>query len=95
MNDNPNRETDGDDHVPSWLTPEEEAVWRLEGFDRLPPTVSVPVAARFLGLGRSTGYTCVRDGTIGGVRFRRRLVVPRYELFKALFKFRPPSDARG
>src|SRR5688572_2366100 len=22
---------------PSWLTPEEETVWRLEGFDKLPP----------------------------------------------------------
>jgi excisionase family DNA binding protein len=91
MKDNDDRGADNDATTPRWLTPEEETVWRLEGFDKLPPTVSVPVAAKFLGLSRSTGYSCVRDGTIGAVRFRRRLVVPRYELFKALFKFRPPG----
>jgi excisionase family DNA binding protein len=79
-----------DARPPSWLTPEEEAVWRLEGFDQLPTTVTVPFAARFIGLSRSSAYNCVRNGEIRAVRFGRRLVVPRSELFKALFKFRPP-----
>jgi excisionase family DNA binding protein len=86
-----NDDNAGDDGLPpSWLTPDERVIWLLEGFDKLAPTVSVPFAAKFIGLGRSTAYCCVRDGTIGSARFGRRIVIPRYELFRALFKFRPP-----
>ena len=52
MKANDDHGADDDATPPSWLTPEEETIWGLEGFDKLPPTVSVPVAAKFLGLGR-------------------------------------------
>lgn len=85
--------TDNSD-VPSWLTDEERRVWFLEGFDRLPAAVSIPVASRFLGVSRSTGYCLVHDGTLNARRLRRRLVIPRFELFRILHVFRvPPPEA--
>lgn len=72
------------------LTDEERHVWSLEGFDHLPAFLSVPDAAKVLGVSRSTGYACVADGTLRAINIRRRIVVPRHELFKMLFQFRLP-----
>jgi len=40
------------------------------------PTVTVPVAAKLLGVSRPTAYEAVAAGTIPAVRIGRRLVVP-------------------
>ena len=80
----------GEPELPDWFTMDERKVWRLEGFDQLPAVVSVPTAAKLLGISRSTGYSCVHDGTIRACRLRRRLVIPRLELFMILHRFRPP-----
>lgn len=73
------------------LSDYERKVWTLEGFDELPICLSVEAAAQMLGVSRSMGYECVTDGTLGAIRIRRRLLVPRHELFRMLFQFRPPS----
>lgn len=42
-----------------------------------PLTVSVPEAARMLGIGRSLAYELVNRGEIPRLKFGRRVVVPR------------------
>ena len=79
-------------------TGEERRMWTLEGFDGLPAALGGGRAGRCqecLGVSRSTGYACVTDGTLRAIKIRRRLVIPRYELFKILFQFRlpPPLSA--
>jgi excisionase family DNA binding protein len=47
-------------------------------------TVTVPEAAKLLGVSRMTAYTAVRDGTIPSLRIGRRLLVPRAALERLL-----------
>ena len=55
--------------------------------DRLasPSAVSVPEAARIVGIGRSTLYEHVRAGLVPSVRIGRRVVIPT-EVIEALFR---------
>jgi excisionase family DNA binding protein len=39
-------------------------------------TISVPQAARRLGIGRNQGYECARRGEIPTIRLGKRIVVP-------------------
>ena len=45
-----------------------------------PCTISVPEAARRLGISRSFAYQLVQRGELPSVRFGRRIAVPRQEL---------------
>jgi len=50
-----------------------------------PLCVSVPNAARMLGVSRNTGYEMARLGQLPTIRCgRRRLVVPKAALFKMM-----------
>ena len=46
--------------------------------------MSVPEAARLLGVSRMTAYSAVREGTIPSLRIGRRVLVPRAELDRLL-----------
>lgn len=50
--------------------------------DQLPPTMSVPETAEFLGLGRSAVYEAVRTGTIPSLRIGRRIRIPSHALLE-------------
>ena len=50
-----------------------------------PSAVSVPEAARIVGIGRSTLYEHVRAGLVPSVRIGRRVVIPT-EVIEALFR---------
>jgi excisionase family DNA binding protein len=50
--------------------------------DRL--TVTVPEAARLLGVSRMSAYTAVRAGEIPSIRIGRRVLVPRLALERLL-----------
>lgn len=52
--------------------------------DELPPTMSVPEAAEFLGLGKNAVYEAVRSGEIPSLRFGRRIRIPSHALLKQL-----------
>lgn len=45
-----------------------------QGMER--QTISVPEAARRLGIGRNQGYECARRGEIPTIRLAKRVVVP-------------------
>jgi excisionase family DNA binding protein len=47
-------------------------------------TLTVPEAARALGISRNSAYEAVRRGELGAVRLGRRLVVPRAALSRLL-----------
>jgi excisionase family DNA binding protein len=47
-------------------------------------TLTVPEAARVLGISRSMAYEAVRRGEIPVLRFGRRVIVPRAALMKML-----------
>lgn len=54
-----------------------------------PLCISVPAAARMLGVSRNTGYEMVRLGQLPTIRCgRRRLVVPKAALLKMLEEVR-------
>lgn len=40
------------------------------------PTLSVPLAGRYLGLGRDAAYAAARRGDLPVIHFGRRMVVP-------------------
>lgn len=46
----------------------------------VPLLVSVPEAARLLGVGTSFGWTLVRNGDLPTVRLGRRVLIPRSAL---------------
>lgn len=57
------------------------------------PTVSVPIAARLLGIGRSTAYTAISSGHIPAIRIRNRVRVPSPWLRHTLqVQADPPSE---
>ncbi len=39
-------------------------------------TLTVPEAAKMLGLGRNSAYEAVRNGTLPSIRFGKRIVIP-------------------
>jgi excisionase family DNA binding protein len=41
-----------------------------------PLTISVPEAARRLGIGRNQGYECAKRGEIPAIRLGKRMLVP-------------------
>ena len=49
---------------------------KQERMDDPPLTISVPEAARRLGIGRNQAYEAARNARIPTIRFGRRLVVP-------------------
>lgn len=49
-----------------------------------PFTVSVPEAARILGIGRNTAYVAARRGDLPTVRIGGRIVVPTHRLVEML-----------
>lgn len=70
---------------------EEGSVTRTGGIlERL--TVSVPEAARLLGVSRMTAYSAVCEGTIPSLRIGRRVLVPRAALDRLLAQVDPQHD---
>jgi excisionase family DNA binding protein len=55
-------------------------------------TVSVPEAARLLGVSRMTAYSAVREGTIPSLRIGRRVLVPRAALDQLLGQGDPQHE---
>lgn len=47
-------------------------------------TLTIPEAAKLLGIGRANCYECVRQGSIPSLRFGRRIVIPRAALMRKL-----------
>ncbi len=47
-------------------------------------TLTVPEAARLLGIGRGLAYELVQQGKLPVLRFGRRLLVPRVALMRLL-----------
>ena len=50
----------------------------------MPSTVTVPAAARLLGISRTTAYEAVRDGSLTAIRIRRRVMIPVAYLVEVL-----------
>ena len=50
----------------------------------LPPTITIPEAARLLGISRSAAYRAAERGEIPTIRIGRRLLVPTAKLFEML-----------
>lgn len=57
-----------------------EALQRL----LIEPTVSIPDAARLLGIGRSTAYAAVKSGELPAIRVGRRVRIPSRWIREAL-----------
>lgn len=49
-------------------------------------TLTVPEAARMLGIGRGLAYQMAKEGKLPTIRFGRRLLVPRRSLEQLLAK---------
>jgi excisionase family DNA binding protein len=63
-----------------------------------PLLVSVPEAARLLGIGSTLGWEMVRSGEMPSVRFGRRVLVPRAALERlatARVQGKPAQDEDG
>ena len=58
-------------------------------------TLSVPEAAKILGIGRNLCYDLVRRGEIPVLRCGHRLVIPRAALEKLLADPKPPIQQLG
>jgi excisionase family DNA binding protein len=50
----------------------------------IPAVLTVPEAAKLLGLNRNLAYQAVAEGTIPSLRFGRRIVIPRAALERLL-----------
>ena len=50
----------------------------------LPPTLTIPEAARLFGISHSAAYRAARKGEIPTIRIGRRLLVPTAKLFDML-----------
>ena len=55
-------------------------------------TVSVPEAARLLGVSRMTAYSAIREGVIPSLRIGRRVLVPRAALDRLLAQADPQHE---
>ena len=61
-----------------------------------PLCISVPAAARMLGVSRNTGYEMARLGQLPTIRCgQRRLVVPKAALMKMLQEVNEPYEKRN
>ena len=61
-----------------------------------PLCISVPAAARILGVSRNTGYEMARLGQLPTIRCgRRRLVVPKAALMNMLQEVNEPYEKRN
>ena len=61
-----------------------------------PLCISVPAAARILGVSRNTGYEMARLGQLPTIRCgQRRLVVPKAALMKMLQEVNEPYEKRN
>lgn len=61
-----------------------------------PLCISVPAAARMLGVSRNTGYEMARLGQLPTIRCgRRRLVVPKAALMKMMQEANKPYEKSG
>lgn len=47
-------------------------------------TLTVPEAAKILGIGRNSAYEAIRRGDIPSVRIGKRLVIPKCALYRLL-----------
>lgn len=68
---------------------EEEIQRGARPLERL--TISVPEAARRLGIGRNQGYECARRGEIPTIRLGKRLLVP-LAAFEAMLAVRSKQE---
>lgn len=50
---------------------------------KLPPTISVPMAGKVLGIGRDHAYLSVQRGEIPSMRVGRRIIIPTAALIRA------------
>lgn len=57
-------------------------------------TLSVPEAAKCIGIGRNLCYARVKTGEIPAIRIGRRLVIPRAALEKLLAEPKPLNSHR-
>lgn len=55
---------------------------QLYSFKEIPPVLTVPEVAAFLGVGRCKGYELVRSGQIEAVKIGKQFKVPRHALLK-------------
>lgn len=55
------------------------------------PTVTVPEAARFLGISRGSGYEAARTGDLPTIRIGKRLLVPTARLLEMLGQTSSPA----
>jgi excisionase family DNA binding protein len=59
-------------------------------------TLTVPEAARLLGISRMTAYAAVREGALPSLRIGRRVLVPRAALDRLLAEASgKPDQERG
>lgn len=88
-------QTVADESVSEVLTEEEEnRIWKREGYDDLPPCLTVPMVGKHLGVSRSAAYNLRKDGTIRALQFERSYRVPRRELFRLMYRPKtPPTTA--
>lgn len=54
----------------------------MYSFEEIPPILTVPEVAAFLGIGRCKGYELVRSGQIEAVKIGKKFKVPRHALLK-------------
>jgi excisionase family DNA binding protein len=57
--------------------------------------MTVPDAARLLGVSRGTAYQGVKDGSIPAIRIAGRIVVPRAKLLELLGESDPSKRESG
>jgi excisionase family DNA binding protein len=63
-----------------------ERITRRTRFEDLPDFLSVEEFRTYLGIGRSTAYDLLRQGTVPSVRFGRVIRVPRVAIEQYLLK---------
>lgn len=52
--------------------------------EEVPPILTVPDVAQFLGIGRNQAYALVRSGQLEALRIGRKIKIPRHALFQFL-----------
>ena len=51
-------------------------------FEEIPPILTIPEVAQFLGIGRSNAYALVRSGQIEVLKIGKQFKVPRHALLR-------------
>lgn len=52
--------------------------------EEVPPILTVPDVAQFLGIGRNQAYALVRSGQLEALRIGHKIKVPRHALLRFL-----------